>query len=148
MRPILVSTCLLGIPTRYDGGAKRSERVIDYLRRNDFVPVPVCPEQLAGLPTPRPKTWFARGSGADILEGEGEIVTEQGEDVSESFLSGARQTARIARLSGCRTAILKERSPSCGVHQIYRGSNKVSGQGVAAALLLRHGLELLGEEDL
>ncbi|NIQ97595.1 MAG: DUF523 domain-containing protein, partial [Desulfuromonadales bacterium] len=54
MRPILVSTCLLGIPTRYDGGAKRNERVIDYLRRNDFVPVPVCPEQLAGLPTPRP----------------------------------------------------------------------------------------------
>lgn len=148
MRPILVSSCLLGLRTRYDGGAKSHKRVFEYLKDNDLVPIPVCPEQLAGLPTPRPRTWFERGDGDSVLDGEGELVNERGENVGETFVRGARESLRIARLAGCRGALLKERSPSCGVHQIYRAERKVDGQGVAAALLQREGLHILGEDDI
>jgi uncharacterized protein YbbK (DUF523 family) len=146
MRPILVSTCLLGILTRYDGTSKRNERVLNYLRENKFVPIPVCPEQLAGLATPRPKTFFSIGTGAEVLDGSGTVVNEQGETINEIFLRGALETVKIARLAGCQSALLKERSPSCGVLQVYQGRKKVAGQGVTAALLQRNGIDLLSED--
>jgi hypothetical protein len=71
MKPqaILVSACLLGLPTRYDGRAKHNQKALDYLRQCGMIPVPVCPEQLAGLATPRPMTFFACGDGTDVLDG-------------------------------------------------------------------------------
>lgn len=148
MRPILVSACLLGLLTRYDGATKRNEKVLRHLREQGLLPVPVCPEQLAGLPTPRPRSFFARGDGADVLDGTGELVNEEGSVQNERFLRGAVETVKAARLTGCREALLKERSPSCGVHQIYRGEETVSGRGVAAALLARNGIRIYSEEDL
>lgn len=147
-RPILVSACLLGIQTRYDGTGNDHAAVRDFLVRRDVIPIPVCPEQLAGLPTPRLKSYFLQGDGQEILDGCGEIVSEAGLNLNEVFLRGANETLRIARLTGCRQAVLKERSPSCGVHMVYRNDTRVSGQGVTAALLQRAGLHLLSEEDL
>jgi uncharacterized protein YbbK (DUF523 family) len=146
--PILVSACLLGLRTRYDGGCKHNAAVLAWLAREELLPIPVCPEQLAGLPTPRPKTRFATGDGTAVLDGHGEVITFAGEPVSALFLQGARETLRIARLTGCRRALLKERSPSCGVHQIHRGEQIVPGMGVATALLAAEGLAVMSEADL
>jgi len=148
MRPILVSACLLGLATRFDGTSKRNERVLAYLRNENRIPIPVCPEQLAGLPTPRPQTWFATGGGAEVLDGAGEVVNCQGLVMNESFVRGAGETLRIARLAGCTEALLKERSPSCGVLQIHRDRQVVSGRGVTCALLERSGIKVFSEEDL
>jgi uncharacterized protein YbbK (DUF523 family) len=147
-KPILVSACLLGLPTRYDGEAKRSQAVIDYLQRENLIPVPVCPEQLAGMTTPRDKTFFQSGDGTAVLAGTGEAVSENGKSMNEIFCRGAKLTLEIARLSGCRSALLKERSPSCGVHNVYLFDNKVPGVGVTSALLIRAGLDVFSEEDL
>ncbi len=147
-RPILVSACLLGLSTRYDGKSKRNPQVLEHLRKNGLIPIPVCPEQLAGLPTPRPKTCFAAGEGADVLDGRGSLVRDDGSEVGAIFVSGAEETLQIARLTGSRKALFKERSPSCGVHQVYCGHRIVSGQGVATALLLRNGLQVYSEEEI
>lgn len=148
MRPILVSACLLGLLTRYDGTAKRNEKVLEHLRENGLIPVPVCPEQLAGLPTPRLKTCFANGDGEEVLDGTGSVVNSKGAEMNRLFLKGAAETLKAARIAGCTEALLKERSPSCGVHKIYRGEDIAAGQGVTTAMLQRSGLAVFSEEDL
>ena len=145
---ILVSACLLGWPTRYDGKAKRSQEVLDYLQRENLTPIPVCPEQLAGMTTPRDKTFFQSGDGQSVLAGNGEAVSENGKSMNAIFCRGAKMTLEIARLSGCRRALLKEGSPSCGVHRVYLGEDKVAGMGVTSALLISSDLDVISEEDL
>ena len=147
-KAILVSACLLGLPTRYDGKTKLSQAVIDYLKREDLLPIPVCPEQLAGMPTPREKTFFHSGDGHDVLAGKGKVISASGQSMNEVFCHGATFVLKIARLSNCHRALLKERSPSCGVHQIYRGEECVNGAGVTTALLTNEGFEVISEEDL
>ena len=147
-KPILISACLLGLPTRYDGKSKQSQKVLDYLKSNNFLPVPVCPEQLAGMSTPRDKTFFKTGDGHDVLSGSGLVISQDGQEMNEIFCRGARVVLQIAQLSNCQKAMFKERSPSCGVHQIYQGENKVKGTGVTTALLLREGFQVISEEDI
>lgn len=147
-RPVLVSACLLGLPTRYDGRSKLSTEVLAYLDREQLLAIPVCPEQLAGLPTPREKTCFRQGTGLDVLANCGEVVSASGKNMNDIFLHGARQTLAVARLTGCSHAILKERSPSCGVHQICSEHGTTAGAGVTTALLAREGLKVFSEEDL
>ena len=147
-KTILVSACLLGLPTRYDGKAKRSQDVLDYLQREKLTPIPVCPEQLAGMTTPRDKTFFQSGDGRAVLAGNGEAVSENGRSMNAIFCRGAKMTREIARLSGCRRALLKEGSPSCGVHRVYLGEDKVAGVGVTSALLMNSDLDVMSEEDL
>ncbi len=146
--PILVSACLLGLQTRYDGRTKRNEKVLAYLKANGLIPIPVCPEQLAGQPTPRPATRFACGNGEMVLDGTGTVVSVTGDNMNEVFIRGAQETVKIARLCGCTQALFKERSPSCGVHQIYLADRIIDGQGVACALLRQEGLNVCSEEDL
>ncbi len=145
---ILVSACLLGLPTRYDGKTKRSQEVLDYLQREKLTPIPVCPEQLAGMTTPRDKTFFQSGDGRAVLTGNGEAVSEKGLSMNAIFCRGAKMTLEIAGLSGCRRALLKEGSPSCGVHRVYLGEEKVAGVGVTSALLLNSGIDIISEEDI
>ncbi|MBN2644147.1 MAG: DUF523 domain-containing protein [Desulfuromonadaceae bacterium] len=147
-RAVLVSACLLGLPTRYSGVPKENQRVRDFLRRHQLIPIPVCPEQLGGLPTPRPKTFFSQGDGEAVLEGTGLLVNEQGEERNQPFILGAQATLAIARECNCELAILKERSPSCGSRQIYLGSQLISGRGVACALLVKKGLQIVNEEEI
>ena len=98
VRAGLVSACLLGLPTRYDGTSKRSRAVIDYLQRENLLPVPICPEQLAGLATPREKTFFKSGCGLDVLAGTGEVVSETGLAMNEVFCRGAKMSLQIGRV--------------------------------------------------
>ena len=136
--PILVSACLLGLRCRYDGSAKADARLLALTQTRALIPV--CPEQLGGLPTPRPPT---ERVGARVL-------TADGADVSAAFARGAEETLLLARLFGCKTAVLKARSPSCGCGEIYDGtfSGQVTqGQGVTAALLQESGITVLTEAD-
>lgn len=138
--PILVSACLLGLATRYDGGSKTEARLVEYAKTHCVVPV--CPEQLGGLPTPRPKSTLTGGDGAAVLKGKAKVLSETGREVTENFLRGAKQTAAVARLVGARFVILKEQSPSCGVMQVHVGGNLTDGCGVTTAVLKATGLEV------
>ncbi|CAG1065173.1 hypothetical protein BAC1_00751 [uncultured bacterium] len=140
--PVIVSACLLGLRTRYDGKDAFSMEAMTLLEGRAVVPV--CPEQLGGLPTPRPKAAITSGSGADVLDGGADVLDENGTDVTEKFMKGAMDTLQIARLSGAREAYLKEKSPSCGSTLICRAGACVKGMGVTAALLLKEGLSVKG----
>lgn len=135
---ILVSACLLGCPCRYDGAAKADPRVLALMERHTLIPV--CPEQLGGLPTPR----------LPSERREGGVFDRGGKDVTAQYRQGAEEVLRLARLYGCTHAVLKERSPSCGSGQIYNGSFShvlVPGSGVAAELLAQNGITVLGESQ-
>lgn len=141
MKYILVSACLLGIHCRYDGGNNRNDAVLSLLEDKEICLIPVCPEQLGGLPTPRlPSERLGK-----------QVVNSSGTDVTDAFEKGAEEALKIARLYGCKTAILKERSPSCGCGAVYDGSftHTLTGRnGCTAELLLNEGICVLGESDL
>jgi uncharacterized protein YbbK (DUF523 family) len=147
-KPILVSACLLGVNCRYDGTNNLQQRVMDYLDANNLLPVPICPEQLGGLPTPRGKVWFTRGDGRGLCNGAAQLTDERGENPAAAFLRGARETLKIAQSCRCKTAILKERSPSCGSTRIHRNGKLTDGVGITCALLQQAGLQVFSEENL
>jgi len=142
---ILVSGCLAGLHCRYDGKKSSSAAVQELIRRGEGIVV--CPEQLGGLPTPRADSKIVGGDGFDVLSGKAKVISEEGIDVTEQFIGGARETLRLARLVGAKRVIFKERSPSCGVKKIYRGEEIVDGCGVTTALLLREGFEVTAAEE-
>ncbi|MDA8085774.1 MAG: DUF523 domain-containing protein [Nitrospiraceae bacterium] len=149
---LLVSACLAGFNTRYDGGNSLDERVQKLVLSGGAVPV--CPEQLGGLPTPRPAVEFAGGDGADALDGktkvrEAETAGEKA-DYTEALIRGARETLRIARLYRIEGAILKDGSPSCGVSCVHSGGTgqKRAGRGITAELLSREGFRVMGVDSL
>ena len=113
--------------------------------------IPVCPEQLGGLSTPRPPAEIVGGDGVDVLDGCASVITVEGEDKTSEFLGGAHQTLEIAKSQNAAHAVLKSRSPSCGCGRIYDGSftgELGDGDGVTAALLRRHGIRVMTEADI
>jgi len=138
--PILVSACLLGEPCRYDGASHPCSAVIELSKRRELVPV--CPEQLGGLPTPRVPS---------EIQPDGRVADATGVDRTAAFEAGAHEALRIAREHACVQAILKEKSPSCGVRLVYDGSFTgalVPGRGKTAALLAASDIEVLSDEAL
>jgi uncharacterized protein YbbK (DUF523 family) len=139
--PVLVSSCLLGVACRYDGDHSLAEEIIKKARQMHVIPI--CPEQLGGLPTPRPPSRIINGDGKDVLRGCARVINEMGKDVTEAFIKGARETLTLARLTGAKKALLKGKSPSCGLRTPYCETNTGYGIGVTAALLLREGIEVV-----
>ncbi len=145
----LCSACLLGIKCRYDCKAKPDKRIVDLAKRETLIPV--CPEQLGGLPTPRPPQELQGCSGERILDGKGRVKNIKGKDVTEEFMRGAVQSLMIVRLYGIKEFIGKSKSPSCGCGEIYNGSftgKLVEGNGVTAALLKKEGIKVITEEGV
>lgn len=145
----LVSACLAGCRCRYDQQPRTHAAIVTLMAKGQAVPI--CPEQMGGLPTPRPPCEIVGGSGEDVLDGRARVVDCEGRDVTPAFLAGAQETLRIAHLVGASEAILKERSPSCGAYLVYDGSFTGivrSGQGVTAALLRRNGVRVESDESL
>lgn len=143
---VLISACLLDIPCRYNGRA--AERSLASLlrggSRDKICLIPVCPEQLGGLPTPRNPVEIRRGDGFDVLRGDAAVVDRNGNDVTEHFIRGARIILQIARMTGAVRMIMQARSPSCSSRLIYDGrfsKRLVKGYGVCAALLQQNGIE-------
>jgi len=136
---ILCSACLLGIKCRYDGKDKLNKKVIELSKKK--ILIPVCPEQLGGLSTPR-----------EPAEQKGKrVITKSGKDVTQNFKKGAKEVLKLAKLLGSKEAILKQKSPSCGFGKIYDGSfsgQLIKGNGVTAALLKRNKIKIITEEDL
>lgn len=139
MRPkLLVSACLLGVNCRYDGGGRVIPELEELMRA--FELIPVCPEQLGGLPTPRTPS---ERVGA-------RVVSRDGRDVTAEYARGAGEVLRLAERLGAQLALLKERSPSCGSGAIYDGSFTgalVPGDGVTSELLKAYGIEIYGESQ-
>jgi len=141
MEYIIVSACLLGLRTRYDGGSKPDVNLEKILEGR--APIPVCPEQLGGLPTPRPRAEISEGDGTDVLAGRSCLLNERGEDVTARYVRGAEEVAVLAKKFGVKTACLKAKSPACGVSAIKRKGKLAAGPGVAAAKLLQMGIKLI-----
>ena len=133
--PVIVSACLLGQRCRYDGGHRDNPIVRAVLRDREVLPV--CPEELGGLGTPRPAAELRAGDGTAVLAGRGRVVTHSGVDCTEAFLAGARAALALARQAGAREAILTDRSPSCGVSRVHQDGSVRAGTGVFTALLLK-----------
>jgi uncharacterized protein YbbK (DUF523 family) len=146
----LISACLLGIRCAWDGqDIYRSDKAIALL--NSEILVPVCPEQLGGLKTPRAPQEIQGGTGEDVLDGKCKVLNIDGKDVTQKFIAGAVETLKIARLFHIEEFIGKSRSPSCGCGQIYDGTfsrELIDGDGVTTALLKRNGIRIITEEDL
>ena len=125
----LVSACLVGMCTRYDGKSKPDNRCLQWLVGLHWIPV--CPEQLGGLSTPRTAADLTGGDGDEVLAGRATVVDKNGQDVSAEFIRGARQVLAIARAQQIEHALVKARSPSCGLQDPI---------GVTTALLRAHGI--------
>ena len=136
---IIVSACLLGENCKYSGGNNRNEKVLEYVKGHEVIPV--CPEVMGGLSTPR--------SPAEIVRGV--VTNRDGVNVDREFRCGAQHALEIAMRESVDLAILQSRSPSCGVHEIYDGTfsgTKIPGKGVFAGLLIQNGFSVLDQEDL
>jgi len=130
---ILVSSCLLGISCRYDGESRPSPEAFQLIKGVNGV-IPVCPEQLGGLATPRPAARLMGGDGFDVLAGRAKVVrVKDGKDVTAAFVAGAKECLRLVKLFGLEEAVLKSRSPSCGLRKPV---------GVTAAAILLAGVSV------
>lgn len=138
MEKIVVSACLCGFPCRMDGKSKPNEYVLELYRRG--IAYPVCPEQDGGLPTPR-----------DPAEQVGDrVITRHGQDVTAEYRRGALIDTEKSLNMGCRRAILKSKSPSCGVGMVHNGrfeGGLVPGDGVFARMLMEHGIECIPDTE-
>src|SRR4030067_1598562 len=141
---IIVSACLTGALCRYDGGHRLDEKVLRLSMEDEHVPL--CPEQMGGLTTPRQPSEIIGGDGDDVLDGRARVVDAEGKDVTAQFIKGAKEGLAIAKRIDVKKAVMKEKSPSCGVHRIYRNGILVSGKGVLTALLLREGIRVVSNE--
>lgn len=131
---ILVSGCLLGLNCKYDGGNNYSKEIDEFLK--DYEVIPICPEIMGGLPTPR--------VAAERVGNK--VITKDGRDVTEQFRKGAEECLYLAKKYNVKKALLKMKSPSCGNEKIYDGtfSHKViDGDGVTAELLKNNGVEII-----
>lgn len=131
---ILVSACLLGTNCKYSGGNNYSEEVMEFLK--DYEIIPICPEQLGGLPTPRP---------ASEIIGD-KVMNNEGTDVTSNYQKGAEETLKIAKLLGIKKALLKAKSPSCGNGKIYDGTFSgilTTGDGITTKLLKENNIEVI-----
>jgi len=129
--PVLISACLLGIPCRWHGNRpKKRDKLLERLKKK-YVIIPVCPEQLGGMPTPRTGEKL-HGAGADVLDGRSRIIApETGKDVTQFHINGASYTLEIAKIVGAHCAYLKAGSPSC------------DREGVTGELLKRNGIKVV-----
>lgn len=135
----VVSACLAGVKCKYDGYHRANQKVIDLVEKG--VAIPLCPEQLGGLPTPR--------APAEMVNGR--IITNEGEDITNAVTVGSEEGLKQAKLNEAKEAILKSKSPTCGCGKVYDGSfsgKLVDGDGVFATLLKDNGFNVITEEDL
>jgi len=143
---IIVSACLAGINSRYDGTNCAQPEIIKMVLSGKAMPL--CPEQLGGLPTPRPAISFVNGDGSDLIMGANGVkaIGIDGHDYSLNLINGANEVLRIAKMFDAKRAIFKDGSPSCGVFKVYSNNEKVKGCGVTTAVLKKNDIiiEALG----
>lgn len=140
---LLVSACLAGIKCRYSGGSCEDPVIVDMVRQGKALPV--CPELLGGLGTPRPSCEIVQDPDKGLR-----VCSRDGRDFTAEFNRGAKRTLAIAKALGCKKAIFKSRSPSCGCGLVHDGSfsnRLISGNGLATDLLLKQGVKVFTENN-
>ncbi|CDF58462.1 DUF523 domain-containing protein [Thermobrachium celere] len=146
---ILISACLLGLCCKYNGGDNKNIKVLEFIKK--YPAIPVCPEQLGGLPTPRKPAEIKAENSKDVLDGNGKVINIEGQDVTDCFVKGAYETLKLAKIYDVKIAILKSKSPSCGCGFIYDGTFRgrlKEGNGITAELLIQNGIKVYSEDDL
>jgi uncharacterized protein YbbK (DUF523 family) len=143
---VLVSACLVGRRCRYDGVHNRDLALEESLAAEGLEAVAYCPEEAGGLGTPRPAAWIETDGAAAVLDGRARMVRDDGVDVTQGFLRGARGALALCRARGITRAFLKERSPSCGCAATHVAGRVLGGPGVTTELLTRHGVQCIGVE--
>jgi uncharacterized protein YbbK (DUF523 family) len=145
---LLVSACLAGLHTQWNGESGQVDRIVDLVRSGRALLL--CPEQLGGLPTPREPAEIEPGkTAADVLAGRARVVSLSGRDVTAQFVRGATEALALCQMAGIQVAILKAWSPSCGSRQTYDGTHSNTlrpGRGIAAELLAQNGIQVYSEE--
>lgn len=139
---ILVSSCLLGMECRYDGSHNEIAELLEFLEDKLFIPI--CPEQIGGLTTPREPAEIIVENGVRVVK------NKLGQDVTKEFIKGAEESLKLAKLGNAKYAILKAKSPSCGSQNIYDGTFSkvlIEGQGLTSELLKENGLEIFNENN-
>jgi uncharacterized protein YbbK (DUF523 family) len=146
----LISECLLGIKCDWRAGdSYKSGAAVNLAASEELLPV--CPEQLGGLSSPRPQMEIVGGDGYDVLDGTAKVMTSEGVDVTAYMVAGANAVLKLARDKKITLFIGKARSPSCGCGAVYDGSfngKTVEGDGVACALLKRNGITVITNDDI
>ncbi len=137
----IISACLYGQICRFDGKNKKLPNLSDY--KKGCCLIPVCPEILGGLPVPRPRARINSGTGKDVLDGKARIVDENGKDVTDYYIDGAKKTLQIAIDNNVKKALFKSKSPSCGFGRVHNAEGLVEGNGVTAELLIRNGIKVV-----
>ena len=135
---ILISACLIGLNCKYDGGNNENSKLVELMKEKDLVPI--CPEQLGGLKTPR----------ESAERKQEKVITKEGVDVTKEYQKGAEEVLKLAKKLNIKKAILKSRSPSCGIDEIYDGTfshNLVKGDGVTAELLKKNEIEVISSDE-
>ena len=145
----LISACLIGMRCTWSGNDNKNDRAIELSKVETLIPV--CPEQLGGLATPRAPQEIQGGTGEDVLDNACRVLNKNGEDVTTEFITGAEETLEIVRQLNIKEFIARSRSPSCGCGRVYDGTFRdrlIDGDGVTTALLRRSGIRITPEEDL
>jgi uncharacterized protein YbbK (DUF523 family) len=151
MQKILVSACLLGEKVRYDGLVIPVSKILIRAFEQTAVMIPFCPEVSGGLPVPREPSEISGNDGYDVLDGKAAVKNTSGNDVTIFYLKGAAKALESAVKNNIMTAILKEKSPSCGKRFIYNGGFEgmlKEGKGVTAALFERNGIHIFSEKEI
>ena len=141
---MIVSACLAGIRCKYNGKSNYKKEIADMVAEGRAIPV--CPEQLGGMTTPRVPCEISGGTGKDVLAKKCKVITKDGKDVTQNLIKGAEEVMKIALLIRAQKAILKGDSPSCSPDKIYNGTfskTKINGSGVTAQLLIDNGIEVI-----
>lgn len=136
---ILVSACLLGENCKYNGGNNRCEEVLTFVKDKEVIAI--CPEVMGGLSTPRIP--------CEIIGDK--VLNKEGEDKTFEYEKGAKIALDLALQNDVKIAVLKAKSPSCGVAKIYDGtfsSTLVDGDGICVRLLKKHGIIVYSENDI
>ncbi len=150
-KKILVSACLLGEKCRFDGCSCTNDDLINDLESVELIPV--CPEEMGGLSTPRPRARIVGdkddADGHDVVKGEAKVITHEGNDVTSEYLKGGERTLKAAEASGAGLAILKSNSPSCGCGKIFTQDfeSLKQGDGTTTAILKKAGIKVVDETE-
>jgi uncharacterized protein YbbK (DUF523 family) len=136
----LVSACLCGIGSRFDGKDARDDHLWKLAKKGRAIPI--CPEQLGGLPVPRPPGDIERGNGKGVLCGQNMVISAKGEDLTQFFVRGAFASLVVAKRFQVKKAFMKQNSPSCGCGWIKRKGKRVEGHGVTVALFKKEGIRV------
>lgn len=134
---VLISACLIGLNCKYNGGNNENSKLVELMKEKDLVPI--CPEQLGGLKTPR----------VSAERKQEKVITKEGVDVTKEYQKGAEEVLKLAKKLNIKKAILKSRSPSCGIDEIYDGTfshTLIKRDGVAAELLKKNGIEVISSD--